>query len=61
MYYRIKNQYYLESNSALLWAYASPHGYPWKLKIIHSENIYYVPGKVLGAGATKKKDVVPVL
>lgn len=24
-------------------------------RIIHSENIYYVPGKVLGAGATKKE------
>lgn len=28
-------------------------------RVIHSENIYYVPGKVLGAGATKTKDVIP--
>lgn len=28
-------------------------------RVIHSENIYYVPGEVLGAGATKTKNVVP--
>lgn len=27
--------------------------------IFHSENIYYMPGTVLGAGATTKKDVAP--
>lgn len=30
-----------------------------KSRIIHSENIYHVPGNVLVARVTKKKNVVP--